>query len=110
MKNHHALCLCVLAACTLGAIEPGQPDPRVRTFVTPTRVVWTSGTTGYNNQSAVVNAESLLKPRYGQIPEVQWGRQVGAYWRTKANRRPCCSTSGASCTAVSRSVTRGRAA
>ncbi len=65
------------AALGLWAIEPGQPDPRVRSFVAPTRVVWTSGQTGYNKQSSVVNAESLLKPRYGQIPEVQWGRQVG---------------------------------
>ena len=65
------------AALWLGALEPGQPDPRVRSFVAPTRVVWTSGQTGYHNQSSVANAESLLKPRYGQIPEVQWGRQVG---------------------------------
>ena len=68
--------LCLAAGGTF-AIEPGQPDPRVRSFVAPTRVVWTSGQTGYNKQSSVVNAESLLKPRYGQIPEVQWGRQVG---------------------------------
>lgn len=42
------------------------PDARVRTFVTPTRIVWHSGT---NGQSRVVTPEQLLAHRFGQIPE-----------------------------------------
>jgi alpha-L-rhamnosidase len=40
-------------------------DP-VRTFVSPTRIVWVSDNSG---QSSVTDAEILLKERYGQIPE-----------------------------------------
>ena len=56
----------------LFATVPEKQDPRIRKFVTPTRVVWTSGDTVYGNRSIVKNAEWLLAPRYGQIPEERW--------------------------------------
>lgn len=43
-----------------------QTDPRVRTFVMPARVMWTSGQSA---ESSVDNAEILLAPKYGQVPE-----------------------------------------
>ena len=57
------------AAFGLCAAVPERMDPRTRTFLPPTRIVWTSGDAVYGNRSAVKDAESLLKPRYGQIPE-----------------------------------------
>jgi len=43
-----------------------EVDPRVRTLVMPTRVMWASGK---NAQSSVTNAEILLSERHGQVPE-----------------------------------------
>ena len=60
------------AAFSLFATVPERQDPRVRTFVSPVRVVWTSGDTVYGNRSVVKNADSLLLPRHGQIPEERW--------------------------------------
>ena len=62
----------VTAAFGLFAAVPDRADPRTRTFVTPKRVVWTSGDTVYGNRSVVKNAEWLLAPRFGQIPEERW--------------------------------------
>ncbi len=76
-------CLSLFLSCGLFGLEPGQPDVRTRTFVAPERILWTSGTDGQGGQSAVRNAESLLKPRYGQIPEGQWGRQIGCVLENK---------------------------
>ena len=60
------------AAFSLFATVPERQDPRVRTFVSPARVVWTSGDSVYGNRSVVKNADSLLLPRHGQIPEERW--------------------------------------
>jgi len=60
------------AAFGLFATVPERQDPRTRTFLTPQRVVWTSGDNVYGNRSVVKNAESLLMPRHGQIPEERW--------------------------------------
>jgi hypothetical protein len=43
-----------------------QVDPRTRSYVLPTRVVWTSAATG---DSSVADAGILLGPRFGQVPE-----------------------------------------
>lgn len=51
-------CFAVLAASSHSA---QNPDKRLRTFVSPVRVVAAADT--------LRNAESLLAPRYGQIPE-----------------------------------------
>ena len=79
-----AICagLCLSAGGLFG-LEPGQPDTRTRTFVAPTRIVWTSTTGAFGNQSSVANAEALLKPRYGQVPEEQWGRPCGCVLENK---------------------------
>ena len=65
------------SAFVLFALEPGRPDPRTRTFLPPARVMWTSGDAVYGNRSLVKDAESLLKPRYGQIPEERWKASCG---------------------------------
>ena len=60
---------CSLLALVLMAgvgLAAEQVDPRVRTFVMPTRVVWCSEKSA---QSSVANAEILLKDKYGQVPE-----------------------------------------
>ena len=57
--------LLVVAAVSLG-LAADQPDPRVRSYVMPTRVVWQSETSA---TSSVSNAEILLKPKHGQVPE-----------------------------------------
>jgi alpha-L-rhamnosidase len=46
-------------------IQPSEPQP-TRTFVSPTRVVWTSA---HNEKSSVTTPEILLAKRYGQVPE-----------------------------------------
>jgi hypothetical protein len=55
---------CIMAAAAGQAAE--QDDPRVRTYVMPTRVVWVSDRTA---TSSVSNAEILLKDKHGQVPE-----------------------------------------
>ena len=77
MKSNSILRVLVALAASssalgLYALEPGRPDPRTRTFLPPARVVWTSGDAVYGNRSVVKNAESLLLPRHGQIPEERW--------------------------------------
>lgn len=52
----------VLAACLCGW---AQAADFVRERASPTRVVWTSG-------SVVSQAETLLKPKHGQVPEAGW--------------------------------------
>ena len=54
----------VMAATAGSAAD--QVDPRVRTLVMPTRIVWVSEN---NAQATVANAELLLKDKYGQVPE-----------------------------------------
>ena len=77
MKSNSILRVLVALAASssafgLHALEPGRADPRTRTFLPPVRVVWTSGDAVYGNRSVVKNAESLLLPRHGQIPEERW--------------------------------------
>ncbi len=57
-----ALLCCITTTLTAGETR----DPRVRTFVMPTRVVWTSEN---NEKSSVGNPEILLTAKYGQVPE-----------------------------------------
>jgi len=77
MKSNSILRVLVALAASssafgLHALETGRADPRTRTFLPPARVVWTSGDAVYGNRSVVKNAESLLLPRHGQIPEERW--------------------------------------
>ena len=64
------LCGLVIVGMVGGACfaESGRErvDPRVRTLVMPTRVVWASEKSAL---SSVTNAEILLKAKYGQVPE-----------------------------------------
>jgi len=56
-------CLMAAVGCAMAA---DQVDPRVRTFVMPTRVVWFSEK---SDQSSVSTPEILLAPKHGQVPE-----------------------------------------
>ena len=55
--------------------EPGEEiDPRVRSLVRPTRIVWESASTnGFGVRAKVLNSGSLLKEGFGQVPEGGWG-------------------------------------
>ncbi len=46
-------------------------DLRVRRFVTPTRIAWTSSK-AKNGTCDLQNVESLLMPKYGQVSEKRW--------------------------------------
>ena len=46
-------------------------DPRVRTYISPKRVLWKSDTAD-NHLTSVQNESALLKFRHGQIPEGGW--------------------------------------
>ena len=53
-------------------------DPRVRTYVRPTRLVWQSDSEKDAGASHEVrNAEALLASKRGQTPESGWGRDLG---------------------------------
>lgn len=53
-------------------------DPRVRSYVTAKKVVWKSGDVKvFGNRSRVDNAESLLKDKFGQVPQAEWFRPSG---------------------------------
>lgn len=69
-------CLACIAAAA--ATVPDQVDPRVRAYVAPTRVVWTSSNAGaYGTRSTVKNAAGLLAAKHGQVPEKAWLRPSG---------------------------------
>ncbi len=60
--------LCFLSGVMAAAagLAGERADPRVRTFVMPTRIVWTSEN---SEQTSVADTEVLLKEKYGQVPE-----------------------------------------
>ena len=73
MKN--MLCLAMATLGTLGLHSADTVDPRTRTYVSPKRLVWTSAGTGgrYGERARVTDADVLLSPRRGQVPEAGWG-------------------------------------
>lgn len=66
---------CAVASAAVAGNE--KADPRTRTFVTPVRVAWTSHGTAYGSRSSVKDAEALLRPAHGQVPELRWGAPSG---------------------------------
>ncbi len=66
MRKLIGVWIAVAAGVSLAQGGGETPDPRTRTFVMPTRVVWVSPNT---DQSSVANAEILTSPKYGQVPE-----------------------------------------
>ena len=69
---------CLLAAVHLADYR----DPCVRTFVMPKRVVWqTEAKQGFSIRGNVKNADFLLAPKHGQIPETS----------DYARRNPTCT-------------------
>lgn len=68
--------LLILAATTVFGQE--TCDPRVRTYVWPTRLVWQSEPEkGFGARFEVRNAKALLVPKRGQTPESGWGKELG---------------------------------
>ena len=72
------LVLAVSALLAAAAVSEGNvretPDPRVRTYVWPTRIVWQSvPEKGFGERFRVLDSESLLAPKQGQVPESGWG-------------------------------------
>jgi alpha-L-rhamnosidase len=56
-----------LLCCAVVSLTAGETrDPRVRSFVMPTRVVWTSPN---SDKSSIANPKILLTKKYGQVPE-----------------------------------------
>lgn len=66
MNTLRALLVLTASLLCLGGRAADRTDPRVRTLVMPTRVVWVSEQSG---QASVTNAEILLKEKHGQVPE-----------------------------------------
>ena len=66
MRKRIGLLIAATAGLSLAQGGGETPDPRTRTFVMPTRVVWVSPNT---DQSSVANAEILIAPKLGQVPE-----------------------------------------
>ena len=56
------------------AENPDVVDRRIRSYVMPTRIVWTSANTA---SSTVEHAETLLSKRYGQVPEGEFSKGSG---------------------------------
>lgn len=79
MKSVLVLGLCACTAMTYAAEIPLEKvDPRVRTFVNPTRIVWKSEKgEQYDGRFAISGEDSLLKSKHGQIPEFGWGNGGG---------------------------------
>lgn len=70
-----SLSLCCLVALAGAVFARGGTDPRVRTYVNPIRIVWTSPTSEEYHavHPQVADADILLSPRHGQVPE-------GMFW------------------------------
>lgn len=51
-------------------------DPRTRTFVNPKRVVWSTPASvgGFSVRCKVSGTETLLRRKFGQVPENGWGK------------------------------------
>ena len=78
-----------LAAVACWCAAADTVDPRVRTFVDPVRVVWTSNpapdANKYNARAKVTNAEALLGAKYGQVPESGWRKPGGCVLENGGN-------------------------
>ena len=71
---------CLLAVCAIcaggvfGAVDGGVRDPRIRTLIRPTRVVWEFvAPKAFGVRAQVVDSAALLKAGRGQVPEAGWG-------------------------------------
>ncbi len=66
MRKPIGFLIAVAAGVSLAQGGREVPDPRTRTYVMPTRVVWTSADSA---SSSVARAELLVSERHGQVPE-----------------------------------------
>ena len=77
VKTHLAGIALIAAAC---AVAGEHVDPRVRTFIDPCRIVWTTATeTAEGAACKVEGGNMLLASKHGQTPENGWGRRGGEY-------------------------------
>jgi hypothetical protein len=64
--NKHLFSVLLLSGILMTCCFGERVDPRMRTYVMPTRVVWTSGE---QQQATVGDPSILLTPKMGQVPE-----------------------------------------
>ncbi len=66
--------LAALAVAAAANCKADVADPRTRTYVDPVRIVWQTPTaSGFGERFKVKDAERLLEPHRGQVPEGSWG-------------------------------------
>ena len=68
-------CVALLTVPSLTAFAAETTDPRVRTYVEPVRIVWTSADasgSGYSGRFGFGDLNALLKPKLGQVPEREY--------------------------------------
>ena len=81
------LIACLFAVClAVPPLRAGEtPDPRVRTYVDPVRLVWQVATNAPGGarrvRARVENADRLLTPKRGQVCEGLFGKASGARLR-----------------------------
>ncbi|MGN0846588.1 MAG: alpha-L-rhamnosidase C-terminal domain-containing protein [Kiritimatiellia bacterium] len=80
IRNWAACAACVAAGAAWGTqAVPDAVDPRVRSYVAPTRVVWTSmdERVEFGTRAQVQNAQTLLEAKFGQVPQKAWLKPSG---------------------------------
>jgi len=83
MKGKRYLSLAAVAACVLPCLgmQDDTPDPRVRTFVHPKRIVWQTSVRkfddGWPQRGAAEKTELLLERKHGQVCEGRFGSSIG---------------------------------
>lgn len=81
MKTGFLLSLSMMLVLVASASQPDAVDPRVRTFVYPTKVLWTTedikSGSGWSSRSKVEQIETLFERKHGQVCEKAFGKAVG---------------------------------
>ncbi|MBQ9431521.1 MAG: alpha-L-rhamnosidase [Kiritimatiellae bacterium] len=82
MKLVSLLAIGMMAAAAIAGTEE-KVDPRVRTYISPSRVVWQSEN---SEKASVSNSEILCRPRLGQVPEGAFLNGSGCTLENKGER------------------------
>ena len=76
-----AVACAIAVSFAISAAQPDRTDPRVRTFVSPERVVWHSPESAvpghFTARCAAVKTDLLLAPKHGQVCETRFGKGAG---------------------------------
>lgn len=82
MKRVSLLAIVMMAAAAIAGTEE-KVDPRVRTYISPSRVVWQSEN---SDKASVSNSDILCRPRLGQVPEGAFLNGSGCTLENKGER------------------------